>query len=316
MRAASGYQGHIVTDEIVTQGEKKPTNIFIGSKGLRAGWGILLFIVVFGVLSAIAVFTFKAMNMKPDAGGMTPFSVISGEGMISALLIVATIVTALIERRPLAQIGFGLTNAVPRFVQGVVLGFIAMSATIGVLYLCHAFVFDGIALHGQDIWVYGAEWFLGFLLVGVAEELMFRTYLQQTLARGTNYIIAAIVMGGLFFWAHTRNPGETPIGLGEVFAAGVLLSVSIWRTGTVWWAIGFHAAWDWAQSYFYGVADSGLVAKGALMTTHAVGPTWLSGGTTGPEGSIVSIAATVVAAIVIWVMAPKQDVKLDIKAWF
>ncbi len=106
----------------------------------------------------------------------------------------------------------------PRFLQGVVLGFIAMSATIGVLYLCHAFVFDGIALHGQDIWVYGAEWFLGFLLVGVAEELMFRTYLQQTLARGTNYIIAALIMGALFFYAHTRNPGETPIGLGEVFA--------------------------------------------------------------------------------------------------
>jgi len=27
-------------------------------------------------------------------------------------------------------------------------------------------------------------------------------------------------------------------------------------TGSLWWAVGFHAAWDWGQSCFYGTADS------------------------------------------------------------
>lgn len=302
-----------MSDATPETAEKPKTKIFIGSKGLRAGWGILLFIAIFSALGVGLSFGIKALGIKTDMTGMTPMAVMSGEGAVVVLLLLATVITALIERRPLSQLGLGMTNAVPRFLQGVVMGFLALSAVIGVLYLCHAFVFDGIALHGKDIWIYGAEWFAGFLMVGLAEELMFRTYLQQTLARGINYRVAAVVMGALFFFAHTRNPGETPIGLGEVFAAGVLLSVAVWRTGTIWWAVGFHAAWDWAQSYVYGVADSGLVAKGALMTTHAAGPTWLSGGTTGPEGSVVSIVATVIAAVLIWVMAPKQDVKLDIR---
>ncbi len=297
--------------------DKKPLNIFIGSKGLRAGWGVLLFIAVFAALGFGVVMLAKALHIAaPGADDMTPTTVLAGEGIQAGLVVVATLITALIERRPLSQIGLGTTNAVPRFLQGLLLGFVALSAVIGVLWLCHAFVFDGIALHGKDIWIYGVEWLGAFLLVGINEEFMFRVYLQQTLARGLNYTVAAVIMGVLFFIAHMGNGGETPIGLGEVFSAGVLLSVAIWRTGTVWWSIGFHAAWDWAQSYVYGVADSGLVSKGALMASHPMGPAWLSGGTTGPEGSIVSIIVTLVAAILIWFMAPKQDVKLRIRLLF
>jgi hypothetical protein len=57
----------------------------------------------------------------------------------------------------------------------------------------------------------------------------------------------------------------------------------------VWWAVGFHAGWDWGQSYFYGTADSGLVVKGHLLASHPSGSPLWSRGTVGPEGSILIV---------------------------
>jgi membrane protease YdiL (CAAX protease family) len=63
------------------------------------------------------------------------------------------------------------------------------------------------------------------------------------------------------------------------------LAYSFRRTGALWFALGCHGAWDFAETYLYGVPDSGMTAPGAL--SHAVlhGPAWLTGGVTGPEAS-------------------------------
>jgi hypothetical protein len=68
----------------------------------------------------------------------------------------------------------------------------------------------------------------------------------------------------------------------------------------LWWAIGFHATWDWSQSFLYGVADSGMMVQHHLLATHAVGKPILSGGTTGPEGSVFILAIFVLIALIIF----------------
>src|SRR5208282_1390693 len=90
----------------------------------------------------------------------------------------------------------------------------------------------------------------------------------------------------LFGLGHGKNPGESPIGLLGAGLVSLVFCFSLWRTGSLWWAIGFHASWDWAQSFLYGVADSGWMAEHHLLATHPVGKPILSGGATGPEGSI------------------------------
>ena len=91
----------------------------------------------------------------------------------------------------------------------------------------------------------------------------------------------------LFGYIHTFNTGETWIGIFSAAAIGFVFCVSIRLTGSAWWAIGFHAAWDWAQTFFYGTADSGLVPKGHYLTTTPAGAVLWSGGTDGPEGSLL-----------------------------
>ncbi|HTU60556.1 MAG TPA: hypothetical protein VMF89_19025, partial [Polyangiales bacterium] len=82
---------------------------------------------------------------------------------------------------------------------------------------------------------------------------------------------------------------------------------SLWRTGSLWWAIGLHAAWDWAQSFLFGVADSGSVSAYRLMSTHPVGSPWLSGGATGPEGSVFVLPVMLLITLVAVLTLPRTN---------
>jgi uncharacterized protein len=77
----------------------------------------------------------------------------------------------------------------------------------------------------------------------------------------------------------------------------LLLALSVWFTGSLWWAIGFHAAWDWGQSFLYGTPDSGLLVTGHYLTSRPRGTVLLSGGETGPEGSLYAVALLVLLIV-------------------
>lgn len=116
-------------------------------------------------------------------------------------------------------------------------------------------------------------------------------------APGAGFWQAAWVTTTLFGFMHTGNAGENWIGIFAAGAIGFVFVVSIRVTGSAWWAIGCHAAWDWAETYFYGAIDSGNVATGHYLTvTPAGNPLW-SGGSDGPEGSLLVIAVIVLMIV-------------------
>jgi membrane protease YdiL (CAAX protease family) len=110
---------------------------------------------------------------------------------------------------------------------------------------------------------------------------------------GSNFWQAAWVTSTMFGLVHTGNNGETWIGIFAAAAIGFVFCVSIWVTGSAWWAIGCHMAWDWAETFFYGAADSGNVATGHYLSTSPVGNALWSGGADGPEGSLLVIGIIV-----------------------
>jgi membrane protease YdiL (CAAX protease family) len=161
---------------------------------------------------------------------------------------------------------------------------------------------------------YGLKWLLAFLMVGFSEEYQLRGYLQFTLTRGVYglaeklsperarviaFWIAAVIMSLVFGAMHLGNGGENALGIGQVVLVGLVFSYVLWRTGSLWWAIGFHMAWDWAQSFLYGVPDSGNVSVGRLFQTHAAGRPLLSGGVDGPEGSVLCIPVMLLVLVIV-----------------
>jgi membrane protease YdiL (CAAX protease family) len=73
--------------------------------------------------------------------------------------------------------------------------------------------------------------------------------------------------------------------------AGVVLTGLFWclalrRTGNLWFAVGMHASFDFGETFLYSVPDSGVVFPGHLSNATLAGPTWLTGGSAGPEASV------------------------------
>ena len=169
-----------------------------------------------------------------------------------------------------------------------------------VLWRSHLLVIDGLSITGVTAWKYGMAWAGTALLVGFFEESLLRGYLQFTLSRGIGFWPAAVLLSLAFALFHISNGGESLLGLLVVALGGLVFGLSLWLIKSLWWAIGFHAGWDWGQSYLYGTPDSGLLTEGYLLSSHPVGhPLW-SGGATGPEGSILIMPLLLLIAIGMW----------------
>ena len=126
---------------------------------------------------------------------------------------------------------------------------------------------------------------------------------------------AAWVTSTLFGFGHTGNNGENWIGIFAAAFIGFVFCVSVRLAGSAWWAIGCHTAWDWAETYFYGAADSGLAAKGHYLTTSPAGnPLW-SGGADGPEGSLLVLPVTLLLLVFLLVVyGRKRSAQLTVAA--
>jgi membrane protease YdiL (CAAX protease family) len=125
------------------------------------------------------------------------------------------------------------------------------------MFLLHGFRVTGFALHGTTIFSALIAWGIAFVLVGLFEEFLCRGYVQYTLASGIGFWPAAFVMSGLFGLGHAFNSGETVVGAVAAGMFGLLFCLFLRRTGNLWCAVGFHAAWNWGQT-FYGVPDSSM----------------------------------------------------------
>jgi len=111
--------------------------------------------------------------------------------------------------------------------------------------------------------------------------------LHQRAAARSAFCQAAWVTSTFFGFYHTSNSGENWIGIFAASFMGFVFCLSVRLTGSAWWAIGCHAAWDWAETFFYGAADSGLQGQGHFLSANPAGnPLW-SGGADGPEGSLL-----------------------------
>jgi len=129
----------------------------------------------------------------------------------------------------------------------------------------------------------GAWGIYGLAILGLLPCLAL--FLRKT--PGAGFWYATWVTSTFFAFGHTGNNGETWVGIFAAGAVGIVFCVSVKVTGSAWWAIGCHAAWDWAETYFYGTADSGMVAKGHYLNTSPAGEAFWSGGSDGPEGSVL-----------------------------
>ena len=267
---------------------------------MRTGWAVLLFLAIAAVvLVVIGHVAFMLHHPLPRRLAMTPGRLIFTESALSFALLTATAAMGRIEHKSWLAYGWRGPHRAGLLMQGMLAGCAGMALLIGALVLAHGATLRYGGCNGFVL-ASGAAWALGFALVALTEETLFRGYLFFRLADQRGPRFAAIVMSLAFGLAHLGNHGENLPGILQVVAFGLVMCLAVWRTGSLWWAVGFHAAWDWSESFLFGAADSGNRMDGHLLTTQAAGPAWLSGASAGPEGSLLVLP--LLALLAIWVM--------------
>lgn len=314
----------ITTESANVPTPSAPSRIFFGPHGLRAGWSLLIAVIIFVAWMWVTTIVVHATKLVPPHAMSHmpgPLPVLIAELAPFLAVLITTSSMSRIERRPLGVYGFGGPSKLPRLLVGAITGFIAISLLVFLLLKSGLLVIDRRLLTGTEAFRYALLWIPGFLAIGFFEEYLFRGYLQYTLSRGLSSLArflpgnpdpravgfwaAALIVSFGFGAVHGTNPGESPAGLVCAGLASLIFCFSLWRTGSLWWAVGMHAAWDYGQSFLFGVADSGAFFGHRLLETHPVGSILLSGGATGPEGSIFCLIPLLLVALAIHLTQPR-----------
>jgi CAAX protease family protein len=284
------------------------TAIFWNEHELRAGWRLAIYLVLSGLLASAGVLL-AIMTHLPQATrtNVSPAALLvqEGIGMIAALL--AAVALGLLEGRPFGVYGLPRAEAFgARFRQGLVWGLVMITAMILLIRAFGGYSFGERALAGAVVWRYAALWGLVFLCVGFFEEFFFRGYTQYTLASGIRFWPAATVLSAVFGAFHRGNSGEDLVGMLSVFVISMFFCLTLRRTGSLWFAVGVHASFDWGETFLFSVPNSGIVAPGHLLNSSFHGPVWLTGGTVGPEGSVMAFVVMAAAAAIFSRMYPAR----------
>ncbi len=275
---------------------RRARDLFLGPSGLRAGWRLL----IFGAIALALVSARKAFFRGALGGSDQVTRYVANKAASFLTFLFASWVMSRIEGRSIAEYGLPWRRMFrSRFWSGSAIGFAAVSALLLLLRILGVFDFGGFALHGAQTLEYGLGFGVIFALIGLEEEFRYRGYGLFTLATGIGFWPAAVVSSAVFGYGHAGNVGENWLGLVNAGLGGLLFCLLLRRTGDLWVAIGFHAGWDWAQSYFFGVPNSGYLLPNHLFQSRFSGPAWLTGGTVGPEGSVACSVFIVILAVLL-----------------
>lgn len=286
----------------------------------RAGWRLLLYVVVLAVILLILMLIGRVLPTLPylePIAERVPWPV---------MILSAWLAGRLFDRRRFADFGMHLgrdwwLDCGFGLVLGVVLiaGISAAGVTAGWL---------GVRLT-PDLDAANAPLalalFIGFLeyvVVAAGEELMSRGYQFRNLAEGFNgrcvgargaLVISALLTSATFAALHLPDPNTSVLSAANTLLSGILLAVTLVYTGRLGLAIGLHVTWNFAQGCLFGFPVSGGAAGVALCTIADHGPALWTGGQYGPEGGLLGTAA-IVAGIILtltWTRLRYGPLRLD-----
>jgi membrane protease YdiL (CAAX protease family) len=296
-------------------------SVFIGLNGMRSGWRVLLFYSLLASLISFLVVAIRAirtlLSLPHHATNvLTPGRGLLNEGVFLFGVLLTSAIFARFERRSFADYGLPVRGAFgARFIEGLLWGLALMAGLLLVLRATGNFHFGSLGVTPEKIPAFAVLWAVLFVMVGVAESFAFSGYALFALTRGLGFWPAAALLAFLFGGLHLAvNAGENWLGSVNLVIVGLLLAFTLRRTGNLWFAIGMHAAWDWAQSFLYGVADSGVTVVGHLLNPSFQGSKWMTGGTAGPEGSVVTLLGYVFAFAMINFRFPEARRKVSTNA--
>jgi len=203
--------------------------------------------------------------------------------------LICTWIFALYEGRRVDSYGLPVGMALSaRTWEGALAG-VAMAATVAVgMYLLGGMQIHGVATTGRALALAAVGWLIANICIGIAEEFWYRSYLLQTLWKSLGFWPGALIIAALFAADHYFfKAGENIWDVITLVSLSLLMCYTVLRTGTLWFAVGFHVAFDYMQLFVIGTPNGSEIPVGRLLDVTFQGPAWLTGGVLGTEASFL-----------------------------
>jgi membrane protease YdiL (CAAX protease family) len=276
---------------IVLDGERRP----------RTGWRIVGYLICWFALFGGVLYLI---------GGPEPTvtrNVIAHLVGVGAAIGVTAVFRRFVDRRPWRDIGLIAPDRRPfAYIAG---GFAAGVTVVG-FWFAVQLALGSAKVTGLELTERGGVGTLGLLAVGllyygtsaVTEEVAFRGYIFQNLRAALPMAWAVGLTGLIFASGHflggSAGPLHAAIGLLDFVLFSSLMILTRLRTGALWMAISFHAAWNWAQDYLFGVGVAGEDDyHNALVHVRLDGPSLLVGGPNNADTDLLTILLEVLVIV-------------------
>ena len=291
------------------------SRIFKTGNSLRAGWRLLIFaILLLGCQTLLQVVILRlipqlaARVIAIERGNFSPLSLFTIEIINVISVLVALRVMAKIEARPVSAYGLSRTGAFGRlFWEGVLWGATMVTVAYLLLDVEGAFSLGSLAVRGWTAVADGLLYGLATLLVGFYEELVFRGYAQFTLSTAIGFWPAASVASLLFGLVHLADSFYSWQGVVSAALYGIIFSLALRRTGSLWLGIGFHSAVDFAETFLFSPPTARTTTSGHLFNCALHGPAWLTGGSVGPEAGLDGLVLLLVVLGLFHLVHPPRE---------
>jgi membrane protease YdiL (CAAX protease family) len=250
------------------------------------------------------VWQFLAVAVVAFAGGQAMIALDDGRWATLAIGL-ATVALSIVayrwivkrtERREVVELG--REGAWSRTAWGTLLGAGLFGSVILNLAFLEYYEVDGLGTPPAMIGLFGF-----MAAAAVTEEIMYRGVLFRVIEQWAGTWLTLLGTSILFGFSHMLNPNATLWGaIAIAIEAGGMLGAAYIATRNLWLPIGIHFGWNFAASAIFSTEVSGNGTPQGLLDATTSGPTLLSGGEFGPEGSIYSVVFGVIVTIVfLWV---------------
>lgn len=211
------------------------------------------------------------------------------------------------EKRSFKTIGFTAAGALKKYFSGFFSGIIMLSIVIGLMAIFGTI--NSPESHKPfSINILGTILFLllGYIIQGAAEETVARGWQFQVIGARYKPWLGAVVSSVIFALLHGFNEGISLLAFLNLFLFAFLLIIIILRNKSIWAACGWHTAWNWTMENIYGLEVSGTKGVGSVFNLSANGPSFITGGEFGPEGSIFTTIVLLGGMIVLLILESKN----------
>lgn len=230
----------------------------------------------------------KIMNMVLD---MPDWMMIVSLLSEAALIAVFILYCRIFEKRKPATLGFRKKKFAAEYLRGIVLGAAAFVMAYGICVFTGSVKFHPVSSEGTT-GLYIVGFLLGYLIQGMAEEVICRGYLLVSLSRRYS-VTASIVFSAVFFaMLHGLNAGVGFLAFLNLTLFGIFMGLLFVRYENIWIVGAVHSIWNFMQGNIFGIQVSGTQFQPSIFTSDIItGKELINGGSFGAEGGL---AVTVV----------------------